>query len=106
MAAKSTVAVNFIWYFIRLSVYSFYCCCWYFSSFLDYIVHILLLGNHHSAYTTAKAGRILWRKKFSIMSISSVMDFICAFRTSVKPNYVLKSNIALYVVTKKEAIFV
>ena len=106
MAAKSTVAVNFIRYFIRLSVYSLYCFCWYFSSVLDYIVHILLLVNQHSANTTARAGRIWWRKKFSIMSVSSAMDFICAYRTRVKPEYVLKSNIVLYVVTKKEAIFV
>ena len=40
------------------------------------------------------------------MSVSSAMDFICAFRTRVKPEYVLKSNISLYVVTKQEAISV
>ena len=40
------------------------------------------------------------------MSIASPMDFLCAFRQRVKPEYALKPNISLYAVTKGEAIFV
>ena len=37
---------------------------------------------------------------------ASSLDFLCMFRTRVKPDYVLKPNVSLYALTSKEAIFV
>ena len=92
---------------MRLFVYSFYISLWCCSNVLNYIIHVYkLLGNYNKNRNTVRTGRILWRKKFSIMSITSSMDFICAFTTHVEPEYVLKPNISLYAVTEKEAIFV
>ena len=60
--------------------------------------------KYHSA--TAKIGRILFKRKFSLMGLTSIMDFTCLFRGRVRPEYVLQPNVSLYHITSKEAIFV
>ena len=55
---------------------------------------------------TAQLGRILWRQKFVTMLNSSALDFMCVFRTYVRPEYVLQPNVSLYAISTKEAIFV
>ena len=106
MATKYMVAVNFFKYFIRLLAYSLYCVCWACASVLDFIINRMMVENHQSTMKTAQLGRILWRQKFSIMSLSSQLDFFCMFRTLVRPEYVLRPNVSLYIITRKEAIFV
>ena len=60
----------------------------------------------NSSENNAQVGMILWRRKISTYHTSSPMDFLCVFSSRVLPEYVLRPNVALYCITKKEAIFV
>ena len=60
----------------------------------------------NSSKNNAQVGKILWRRKISTYHTSSPMDFLCVFSSRVIPEYVLRPNVALYCITKKEAIFV
>ena len=59
-----------------------------------------------SAENNAKLRMILWRRNISRYHTSSPMDFLCVFSSRVIPEFVLRPNVSLYCITKKEAIFV
>ena len=56
MAAKSTFAVNFVKYFVRLFAYSLYISCWCASEILDYIIHTLLVGKFRTTNENVRIG--------------------------------------------------
>ena len=103
---KYTTAQKFFKYFIRLAGYSLYFFCWMFIRVLDYILNAFAFKSHQPTIKSAKIGRIMWKQKFYNMRLVSPYDFICLFRTRVKPEYVLQPNVSLYSITVKEAIFV
>ena len=106
MASVYTTAQKFFKYFIRLAAYTLYCFCWMSVRVLDYISNAFIFKGHQPTIESAKLGRIMWRQKFSNMGLVSPYDFICLFRTHVKPEYVLQPNVSLYSITIKEAVFV
>ena len=105
MFSKYEIALNFCKYFAKLTAYSFYCAFWIFISGLDLIMDIFSFERHSSRNST-KIGNILLKRKFSLMALTSPLDFCCLFRRRVKPEYVLQPNVSLYRITSKEAIFV
>ena len=108
MAAIYKTAVNFLKYLMRLAGFSFYCVCWFLVSFLDFVTNSFSFSSTLSPRKTARLGQILCRQKLIYMTMfhMSPFDFLCLFRTRVSRDYVLKSNVSLYAVTTKEAIFV
>ena len=106
MARVYTIVQNFFKYFIRLAAYSLYRFCWMSVCVLDYISNTLVLKSHQPTVKSAKLGKIIWRQKFYNIRLVSQYDFICLFRTHVRPEYVLQPNVSLYAITNKEAIFV
>ena len=108
MATKYFVMVNVLMYLLRLVLYSLYCACWICACVLECIVNIsqITLTLNKSTSNKAKLGRILLRQKFSILSETSQLDFLCLFGSRVSLDYVLRPTVSLYAITKKEAIFV
>ena len=107
MGATYRTVLNFLIYFMKVIIYSFYYVCWVFVGVLDAIMNRLdSFANSQSPLNSAKLGRILWRQKIMTMNHMSPLDFLCLFRTRVKPEYVLKQNVSLFALTNKEAIFV
>ena len=108
MDAAFKTTMNFLIYFMKLTSYSFYYMCWLFARVLDLISNTcqFVFANSISPLKTAQLGRILWRQKVMTMDHMLPLDFLCMFRTTVTPAYVLKPNVSLYAITNKEAIFV
>ena len=106
MATKYTTVQNVFKCFIRLAAYLLYLFCWVSVCVLDYISNAFVSKSHKPTMKSAKLGRIMWRQKLSNFAFADPFDFICLFRTSVKPEYVLQPNVSLYSITVKEAIFV
>ena len=64
-------------------------------------------GDRSFSYTTsALLQRVLWRRKLFIIDQSLPRDFLTWPIRTVHPNYVLQSNVSLYAITAKEAVFV
>ncbi|XP_033761727.1 uncharacterized protein LOC117343473 isoform X1 [Pecten maximus] len=55
---------------------------------------------------SAHVQNVLWRRKLFGMTMADPSDFITTHKCFKHPNYVLKPQISLYCITKKEAIFV
>ena len=106
MATKYFVLVNVFKYFFRLAGYLVYCFCWSCACALSFMINMWILTFNKSTENTAQLGWVLWRQKFSAFSESSPIDFLCMFRTRVRPEYVLRPTVSLYAITRKEAIFV
>ena len=106
MATKYTTLQKVFKCFIRLAAYTLYLFCWMSLRVLDYISNAFVFKSHQSTMKSAKLGRIMWRQKLSNFAFAEPFDFICLFRTSVKPEYVLQPNVSLYSISAKEAIFV
>ena len=106
MAVKYFIVINVFKYFVKLMTYSLYCVCWLFACTLDVIINRWMLIFNSSITNTAQLGWVLWKQKFSLLVDTSPMDFLCMFRTCVRPEYVLRPTVSLYSITRKEAIFV
>ena len=106
MATKYMTVQKVFKCFIRLAAYLLYLFCWMSLRVLDYISNAFVSKSHQPTMKSAKLGRIIWRQKLSNFAFAEPFDFICLFRTSVKPEYVLQPNVSLYSITVKEAIFV
>ena len=90
---------------MKLSTFAFYCIYWICIRFSDFVLDMFSVENR-SATKSAKIGRILFKRKFSLMTFTSPLDFVCMFRGHVRQEYVLQPNVSLYCITSKEAIFV
>lgn len=106
MATKYFIVLNIFKYFLRLAEYSLYCIIWSCACLFDFIVNTCTFTFNGSGTNTAQLGKVLWKQKFSIFSENSPIDFLCMFRTRVRPEYVLRPTVSLYAITKTEAIFV
>ena len=76
-----------------------------------YYVLYTLISVYYTAMDTfshnkAQLGTIMWKRRISFIHNSIPMDFLCLKYTSVEPEYVLRSNVSLYSVTYKEAVFI
>ena len=74
---------------------------------LIYILNFIIVNISCSRLdkTRVRIGRIICKKKLSTSKVASPKDFVCFYLNNVDLNYVLKPNVSLYCVTKKEAIF-
>ena len=54
MAVSMKIAIDFLKYFMRLTIYSFYCVCWLCISVLDSLKISFVLTNNRSPFKTAK----------------------------------------------------
>ena len=106
MATKYFVVVNIFKFFFRLGAYSLYYVCWKFQYALNCMINRWVFSFNDSRTYTAQIGWVLWKKKFSVFSDSSPMDFLCMFRKRVRPEYVHRQTVSLYAITRKEALFV
>ena len=106
MATKYFVAVNVFKYFSKLVAYSLYCVCWSCAFALNFIINRWMFTSYDSRTDTAKLGWILWKYKFYAFREASPTDFLCMFRTRVRPEYVLRPTVSLYAITRNEAIVV
>ena len=106
MFLNNKTALNFGKHFLILIAYSLYCVFWIFIRAVDLILDTVSFESHHSSTYSAKIGRVLFKQKFCLMVLTSPSDFVCLFRSRVKPEYVLQPNVSLYHLTSKEATFV
>ena len=106
MTAKYQTTINYLRFFVGLCLYMMHRFCCLCIGVCDIILNKLLVDYHHATGKSAKYGRILWRRKHFEMDITSQTDFVCFFVSRVNPDYVLRSNVSLYALTNKEAVFV
>ena len=65
-----------------------------------------MFTSQNQRTNAAQHGRVLWKMKRYAFKEASHVDFLCKFRTRVKPEFVQRLNVSLYSITRKEAIFV
>ena len=99
------VTRSFFVLFIKVLVYTAYRVCYLLTSIWNDILFQIINKKSHSSLKTAKYGRIVLRYKISVNKIAR-SDFLDVCTARVRPEYVLKPNVSLYMLTKKEAIFV
>ena len=99
------VMPSFFVLFIKVIVYEVYRLCYLFTSMCNDILYQTINKKRHSSSKTAKYGRIVFRYKLSLNEIAR-SDFLDVCTARVRPDYVLKPNVSLYMLTNKEAIFV
>ena len=86
---------------VTTAIYVAYLALWKLCSVVNNVL------NTYSGITNdVYRGRILLRRKLSTYHTSSPMDFLCFCTSRVKPEYVLRKNVALYCITETEAYFV
>ena len=88
---------------VSAAIYVAYLVLWKLCSVIN---NVLNAYTDSGAANNAQSGRILMRRKLSTYHTSSPMDFLCIYTSRVKPEYVLRKNVALYCITEKEAYFV
>ena len=96
---------SFFVLFIKVIAYEVYRVCCLLTSMWNDILYQTTNKKSHSSLKTAKYGRILFRYKLSLNEIAR-SDFLNVCTARVRPDYVLKPNVSLYMLTNKEAIFV
>ena len=107
---KTIPAVQILIAFIRFLwstfVYEIYCLLHALATFFDTVLERTILKRGYSYETSARIGTIVWKHKFSPVSITSPRDFLCLHFARAHPDYVLRSSVSLYCVTENEAIFI
>ena len=106
MATKQFYIENIFKYFLKQVIYLFYYVSWACAFVLNCKLNWWMLTFRNQRMNTSQLGRVLWKMKRFVFQEASPVDFLCIFRTRVKPEYVLRSNVSLYSLTRKEAIFV
>ena len=106
MASNYKTVVSFYRAFVGFCIYIVFRFCRLCVGVCDIITSKLIAENRQSTGKSAQQGLILWKQKHFEMDEPSPSDFLCFFSSCIKPDFVLQSNVSLYAITSKEAIFV
>lgn len=98
----SHIVIEVLMYIISCAEYFFYYIAW----FIINKIQTRLIRNQPGYNNSCCLKRIIWKRKFFLIDITSPCDFISINQFSTNPEYVLKPNVSLYCINKEFAYFV
>ena len=97
------IIVDILRYAINILVFLFYILL---QTLWTFVKRLCDFMRHFDYEESARISRVLWRRKFFMIDITSSRDFITTYGSCVHPRIVLNPNISLYAISKQEAVFV